>query len=601
MSTYRFSENVMNNAGKILSECMGCEDSFCKSRCPMSTDVKGYVNRIAERDYEGALKIILDTLFLPGTLGRICAHPCENLCRREQEYQQPISIAKLKAFAADHADREKLQDLYVGEPTGKRVAVIGGGPAGAQAAIDLRKAGHEVTIYEKRPKRGGVLQYGIPRYRLSRSVLDAEFTYLDRLGVITKTNTEVGKDISFAALREQYDAVLIAVGAQKGSIVKVPGWESEGVCTALDFLREVNTTGRYQGFGKRIFIVGGGDVAMDSARSALRLGAEVVYQCSLETLAQLPASKAELEGALEEGIQCNFGWGPDCIEAKNGRVCSIRVKNVEELTDSTGRFNPSYGDERMQFEVDTIIMATGQGVADVTDGALKQGGGGRYIVDSKTLATDLPDVFAAGDAAGGRIAVEAMALGRKAAISINRYLVGQDLCEGRDFEKEWSYETKLYDVPLPEDAEDLPRISSQSRPVEERIRDFLPVDRGFTEEEAVQEASRCFQCECRRCVKTCTMLQTFEQCPKEFCIPLTTEGRVNLMQIYSCNDCGECALVCPHDLPIREVLMEARYDITRAHHGESPLAGHRAIRIHQEQGFSSAFTTKVSGGVSDDI
>lgn len=599
MNTVRFSDHVLCNAKKIVEECMGSEDSFCKSRCPMNTDVKEYVKKIADRDFEGAVKVIREKLFLPGTLGRVCAHPCEEACRREQEFGQPVSIAALKRFAADMADDETLWDVTVGEETGKKVAIIGAGPAGAQAAIDLRKAGHAVTIYEKHEKAGGMLRLGIPKYRLPREILDYEYHYLDKLGVTFRMGVTVGSEITLRELREQYDAVLLANGAQKGSIVRVPGYEAGGVCPATEFLREISLTDQFAGAGERIVIVGGGDVAMDCARSALRLGIPKVSQCSLESLEELPASREEMSQAVEEGVLCNFGWGPDEILVENGSVIGVKLKKVVSVFDEEGKFNPTYGEETKVIEADTVIMATGQLVEDITDGAVSQVQGGRYQIDPETLATEAEGVFAAGDAAGGKIVIEAMALGRKAAVSIDRFLNGQDLKEDRDFERECAHETKL-DVPLPEGTENLPRVQNNLRPVKERIRDFEPVDMGLTEAQAVEEASRCFRCECRLCMKECTLLSEYDRCPKEVFEPLLKTGQLDLMQTYSCNDCGECTVVCPHELPVRDVFMEARRDFVKANRGEPPLNGHRPVKIHQALGFYSMFTTKVCGGMKND-
>ncbi len=595
MSSVRFSENVLHNAELIARDCMGTEDAFCKSRCPMSTDAKKYINLIAEHKYDEAIKTIRETLFLPNTLGRVCAHPCELKCRRNKEFQQPVSIAALKRFAAEKADNEVIWDLEIAPETGKKVAIIGSGPAGAQAAIDLRKAGHAVTIYERSKHPGGMLRNGIPTYRLPRTILDFEYSYLDKLGITFKLGVNVGTDITFEQLQQDYNAVLIANGAQKGNIISMPGSTSNGVFSATEFLHKINMTHKFEGVGKRVLIIGGGDVAMDCARSAIRLGNIQVHLCSLESEDILPASLEEKEEALEEGVLCNFGWGPIEIFEKNGNVSGIKLQKIKSVFDENGKFAPQYDDETKILEVDTIIMATGQIVEDVTNGLLKQVGGGRYQVDSETLATDIENVFVAGDAAGGKIVVEAMALGRKAAISINRLLAECDLKENRDFQHEWAYETKL-DVPLPEGTSDLPRIHKNLRPVAERIKDFDAIDLGLTEQDALQEASRCLQCECRLCVKECAMLQQLNRCPQEICSALLTECALDTGTAYSCNDCNTCSAVCPQKLSVKEIFMEARKDFINANNGEPPLNGHRAVKIHQELGFSSLYITKVRGG-----
>ncbi|HHV10814.1 MAG TPA: FAD-dependent oxidoreductase [Clostridiales bacterium] len=595
MNSVKFSESVIHNAEKIVNECMGLEDSFCTSRCPMSTDAKRYVNLIAEQNYVEAVKVIREKVFLPNTLGRICAHPCESVCRREAEYGQPISIAALKRFAAEKADHESIWDLTTGEDTGKHVAIVGAGPAGAQAAIDLRKAGHSVTIYEKLDMVGGMLRVGIPEYRLPGDIIDYEYSYLDKLGIHFKMGVTIGKDISLEELREKYDAVLLAHGAHKGNIVSMPGNSTDGVYPATEYLKEISLTGKFSGAGKRIMIIGGGDVAMDCARSSLRIGAEEVYQCSLETLETLPACKEETDQTLEEGVICNFGWGPVEILEDDGAVGAIRIQKVKSIFDDNGKFNPSYEEETRLIEVDTVIMATGQLVEDITGGSIAQIGGGRYQTDPETLATSIENVFVAGDAAGGTIVVEAMALGRKAAISMDRYLNERDLKEDRDLKHEWAYETKL-EIPLPEGTEDKPRLHNNLRPVRERIKDFNQIDLGFTEEQAVEEASRCLKCECKLCMTECIMMNEFGSCPKEILEPLVEEGKLDTLLAYSCNDCDNCTIVCPLQLPMKNTFMDSRKDFVTANDGESPLKGHRAIKIHQTLGFSALFTTKVCGG-----
>lgn len=594
MGSIRYSENVMSQARKIVVECMGTQDSFCKSSCPMSTDVKEYVRCIREGNYADAIKVIRKKLFLPGTLGRVCAHPCEGECRREKEYKEGIAIAALKRFAADKADKEEDWDITTESDTGKKVAIIGSGPAGAQAAIDLRKAGHAVTIFEKEKKPGGMLQYGIPKYRLPRSVLDREYRYLDMLGIEMKLSCEVGRDISFDALRERYDAVLIAVGAQRGSIVKITGAEGNGVYTALEFLKEVACTEKFPNAGDKILIIGGGDVAMDCARSAVRLGCKKVWQCSLESEDDLPANREEYEAAVEEGVFAFPGWGPEEIYRRDGKIIRIRLRKVTAVFDETGKFAPSYGEEFMELDIDTVIMATGQSVLDVTDGELPQKAGGRYEVNPVTMETGVEGVFAAGDAAGGKIVIEAMALGQKAAISIQRFLSNQDMLAERDLKSEWSYETAL-NVPLPEGTINQPRVSANIRPVEERILDFEAVDMGLTEEDAQKEASRCLQCECRLCMKECVMLERAGQCPGEIFASVTAGGQLDVLTAYSCNDCEACKKICPKELPVQEILMAARCDIAKENGGKSPLRSHRAVQIQQTMGFHHFYTTKAGG------
>ncbi len=591
----KFSDQIIKDAQKIVEECMGKEDAFCQSACPMSTDAKGYVNLIAEKKYDEAIKLIREKLFLPNTLGRVCAHPCEKDCRREVDFNEPIAIAALKRFAAEKADDESIWDLTTGNDTGKKVAVVGAGPAGAQAAIDLRRNGHAVTIYDKLDVLGGMMRVGIPAYRLPRDIIDYEYSYLTKLGVEFKLGVEIGKDIKFSELRDQYDVVLLAHGAHKGNIIPIPGHKAEGVFPATEYLKEISLTGNFEKAGKKIMVIGGGDVAMDCARSSFRIGAEEVYQCSLEDNDNLPASHEEIHESLEEGVIFNAGWGPIEIIEQDGKVTGIKIQKVKSIFDDEGRFNPAYEAEEKIIDIDTVVMATGQVVEDITDGVLKQIRGGRYEVDKDTLETEIEDVFAAGDAAGSVIVIEAMALGRKAAISIDRYLKGINLRENRCFKEEWSYETKL-DVPLPEDIEDEPRLHTNMRPADERKRDFNQADLGFSEEDAVKEASRCLECECKMCMKECIMMNDFCQCPKEIMEKLINGEDIEPLLAYSCNSCDNCTIVCPHELPMKKIFIGSRKDFVKANKGESPMKGHKAIKLHQLFGFSRLFTTKRKGG-----
>ena len=595
MSKVVFSDAVLDTAKTIVKDCMGKEDSPCVSTCPMSTDVKNYVNLIAEGKYEDSLKVIREKLFLPNTLGRICAHPCEKNCRRNSEFGQPISIAALKRFAAEQADKEELWDLTTKPSTGKSIVVVGAGPAGAQTAIDLAREGHKVTILEKLDVVGGMMRVGIPEYRLPRNVIDREFSYLTKLGIEIRFGVEVGKDTTLDELKEAYDAVVLAHGAHKGNIIPLPGHDAEGVFSAVEYLKEISLTHNFPKAGKKVIVIGGGDVAMDCARSSWRIGADEVFQCSLEDDASLPASQEEIHESQEENVQFNAGWGPQEILVEDGKVKGIKLQKVLSIFDEEGKFNPKYADEFREIAVDTVIFATGQVVEDITSGALEQTRGGRLVVNKDTLSTADEKVFVAGDAAGTNIVIQAMAYGRKAALSVDRFLAGKDLTEGRNFEKEYTYETKL-DVPLPEGTEDLPRLSTNLRDADIRKRDFEQVDLGFTEEDAVKEASRCLTCECKLCMKECVMMNDFGCCPKSILEDMANGGEMDPLLAYSCNGCDNCTIVCPHEFALKKVFVGSRKDFVAANGGESPMKGHKAIKMHQLLGFSRFFTTKRKGG-----
>lgn len=591
----KYNEKVVKAAEEISKDCHGLDLSFCSAECPMHTDVISYVDYIKEGKLEKAVQKIREKLFLPGTLGRICAHPCEKECRRNVEFGHPISIAALKRYAADKADSEGLWDISVGQATGKKVAVVGAGPAGAQAAIDLRKLGHNVTVFEKLKVVGGMMRVGIPEYRLPRNIIDFEYSYLNKLGVEFKLGVEIGKDITFEELKKSYDAVILANGAHKGAVPPVKGKEAAGVTNAVDFLKEVSLTHRSSVIGKSVAVIGGGDVAMDCARSSFRVGAEKVYIVSLESEDTLPASKHEQEGALEEGVVFNCGWGTEEIMSKEGRVSGLRLKECVSVFDGEGKFNPQFGTNFKEIECDTVIFATGQIVEDITSGAIEQGHGGRYVVDRETLSTSVPNVFAAGDSADGTIVVQAMALGRKAAISADRYLSGKDLKEGRDFKMEYSFKS-CFDIPLPEDVKDLRRKHTRMLPAMERRKTFDECDLGFDDETVKEEASRCLKCECKKCMKECIMLNDFTDCPGSLFKEFIASGDIEAIIPYSCNICNQCTLVCPKEYKISEVFAAMRKDMVKANNGKSPIKGHRAIDMHQMLSFSKFFTTKQKGG-----
>jgi len=590
-----YDQSILDKVREIAQDCQGGHTSFCNARCPMHTDVTGYVELIGEGKLTEALQKIREKLFLPGSLGRICAHPCETECRRNTEFEQPISIAALKRYAADKADSEDLWDVSKKPASGKKIAVIGAGPAGAQAAIDLAREGHEATIFEKLNVVGGMMRVGIPEYRLPRDVIDFEYKYLEKLGIELKLGVEIGRDIQFDDLTRDYDAVVIAAGAHKAFVPPVPGLETGGITNAVDFLRAVSLGEPGVSVGKSVLVIGGGDVAMDCARSAIRLGAKKVDVASLEKDFEMPASKHEQEGALEEGVTFHCGWGCDEIISTDGNVSSLRMVECVSVFDANGRFSPAFGDSKMTLGCDMIIFAAGQQVSDVTGGAVKQGGGGRYTVDKKTLTTSVDKVFAAGDCAGGTIVVEAMALGRKAAISINRFLAGQDLSADRDFDSEYHFKSEL-DIPLDEDVQDLPRKHTKMLPPAERVKSFIECDLGYEDAVATEESSRCLKCECKKCMVECIMLNDFTLYPGALFKKFLEDGDIEPIVAYSCNMCDQCTLVCPKEFKFAELFGAIRKVMVKSNNGQSPISGHKAINMHQKLGFSKLFTVRIKGG-----
>nr|WP_307774561.1 FAD-dependent oxidoreductase [uncultured Cetobacterium sp.] len=599
------NEKIVEKMKDLVENCMGDSVAACKSNCPMNTDVKKYVKLIGENNGEEAIKTIREKLFLPGTLGRICAHPCEQNCRRGDE-DHPIAIASLKRFAADNYDDPTKWDLTKEELKGKKVAIIGAGPAGAQAAIDLSKKGYSVTIFDKLPVFGGMMRVGIPEYRLPREVIDKEYSILEGLGVEVKLSTEIGKDISFQELEKNYDAVLVAIGKQAGRIDRsLENSDAEGIFHAAEYLKEISLTRNFEKAGKRVAVIGGGDVAMDCARSSKRVpGVEVVYSIPLEaTFEKMASSNHEIHGAIEENIEFKLGNGiKRILKDENNRISGLEIKKCLSLFDEDGNFNPQFDETQTEMlEIDTLVFAIGQGVDKSfdTENTLGTRRNGTFDADSLTMQSATKEnVFVAGDCASAFIVIEAMAEGRRAATSIDRFLKGESLSEGRNIENEGGYATKLY-LPteyLPEGwdaAEKVERLAPNTRDGESRIKDFSEVEAVFTAEQALKESNRCLQCECKLCMKECIMLNDYTDCPKTLFQEYLEKGyeHIDPKIAYSCNMCDQCTLKCPKDFDIKSNFMGARVEYVKDNQGKSPMKGHRAIDVHQYLGYSKMFNT----------
>jgi len=300
-NTDRVVESRKTNLELLISNHNGDCKAPCAKACPAGTDCQGYVGLIANGEFALAHELVKDRIPLPASIGRVCPHPCEDACRRGL-VDEPISIAALKRFVADVDMNDEMFIPEIEEETGKSVAIIGGGPMGLSAAYFLRQKGHEVTIFDSMPKLGGMLRYGIPEYRLPKDVLDAEISVIEAMGVDIVPNTKIGEDLSFESVHNDFDAVLIAIGAWKSTGVGCPGEDAEGVMGGIDFLRKV-VRNNYIDFGETVAIVGGGNTAMDACRTAVRLGAKTVYNIYRRTMDEMPADKIEVEEAAEEGDQ----------------------------------------------------------------------------------------------------------------------------------------------------------------------------------------------------------------------------------------------------------------------------------------------------------
>jgi len=490
--------------------------------CPAGLNVQGYVQMVKEGKYEEALRIIMEDLPLPGVLGRICPHGCEDACRR-CEVDDPVAIRDLKRLAADQIDPRDIK-IECLPPREEKVAIIGSGPAGLSAAYHLARKGILSTIFEALPQAGGMLRVGIPDHRLPGEILDQEIQVITNLGVEIRTNTPLGPDLTVDdLLNDGYRAVYLALGAHKGIELGVPGEKAKGVRQGVDFLREVNLKGKAE-VGKKVAIIGGGNVAIDVSRSAVRLGAEEVTILYRRTRAEMPAWEEEIQAAEAEGVKITYLSAPQEALVRDGRITGVRCIRMElGEPDSSGRRRPvPIPGSEYDIEIDQLIPAIGQrpdlsALEDVADLSFSRWGTAE--VDPVTYETGREGVFAGGDLQTGPwVAIGAIAAGKEAAESILRYLDGRDLAEGRT---PVTRENPVY-RPVPEDVAKKPRAGMPELPLAERTGNFQEVELGYTEEIGREEADRCLNCgyccECFQCVEACgadaVTLETHTQQPE---------------------------------------------------------------------------------------
>ena len=479
----------------------------CRLACPAGINVQGYVQMVGQGKYKEALSIIMEDLPLPGVLGRICPHGCEDACRR-CEVDQPVAIRDLKRLAADRFDARNIE-IPMAETRDERVAIIGSGPAGLSAAYQLARRGILSTIYEALPQAGGMLRVGIPDHRLPPEVLDRDIEIITNLGVEIKTDTPLGGDLTVDSLFDQgFKAVYLALGAHKGITLGVPGEQADGVRQGVDFLREVNLTGKAP-MGKHVAIVGGGNVAIDVARSAVRLGAETVRIVYRRTRAEMPAWEEEIQAAETEGVSLTYLAAPQEILVTDGKVSGMRCIRMElGEPDSSGRRRPvPVPGSEYDLEIDQLIPAIGQrpdlsSIDEVEGLAFTRWS--TTEVDPITYATGREGVFAGGDLQTGPwVAIGAIAAGKEAAESIVRYLDGADMAAGREpIERE----DPVY-RPVPEGEPAKARARVRELEPEARRGNFDEVELGLDEEAGKAEARRCLNCgyccECYQCVEAC--------------------------------------------------------------------------------------------------
>ncbi|HZK02513.1 MAG TPA: molybdopterin-dependent oxidoreductase [Anaerovoracaceae bacterium] len=546
--TDRVLESRKTNLELLLSNHVGDCRPPCVLNCPAGTDCQGYVGLIANGEYRESVKLIKERIPLPGSIGRVCPHPCEDNCRR-QLIDEPVSIAWLKRFAADMEG----DDPYippVAPETGKKVAVIGGGPFGLSIAYYLRQKGHAITIFESMPHFGGMLRYGIPQYRLPKEVVDGEVAQMEKMGIVLKPNTHIGKDISFEDIYSSFDAVALGVGAWISTGTGCPGEDAEGVYGGIDFLRKVVKKEEIE-LGDTIAVVGGGNTAMDACRTAVRLGKKV-YNVYRRTKDEMPADLIEIEEADEEGVIFKNLTNPlEIIKDEKGHVRQIKLQIMElGEPDASGRRAPIPVEGKTEIlDVDNVILAIGQAVDHTGfagfDMTRKQG----FSYDPETFMTSIEGVFAGGDCGNDKIsiAVEAIADAVKATDVVHAYLSGKKI----RYKKPYVVERHDIDEKTFEDRERQCRPKMGMMSPEDRKDNFKEIVDGYSPKDAEYEGDRCLECGCGKYFE-CKLYEYSNQYDVE---PARFAGDINHLDFddnhpYIVRDpdkcilCGLCVRVC---------------------------------------------------------
>ncbi len=534
--------------------------SPCANACPAGINIPGFLSLIAARRYLDAYIVMRRNNPLSSMCGRVCPHPCEDQCRRaEIEKEDALNICVLKSFAADNVQKNGGLEEECLPNSGKRIAIIGAGPAGLTCAYFLRRLGHSVTIYESLPVPGGMGSVGIPEYRLPMEVILWEVGLIEKLGVKILTNTTVGKDISFEEIRKKYHAVFLSTGLPKGNYIGIEGEHAIEVYQAVDFLRDLKLAiynkRDLPKVGERVVVVGGGNVAVDAIRSAKRLGAKELTLVCLEQREEMPAWDHEIAACTDEDIDINNGWGPEAIlTTKDNHVRKIVFKQCTDVFDDNGRFSPQYcEDENVEYDVDTVIMAIGQSpevsyLKDVE--GLTWFRKDRWLsAEEHTQKTGLPDVFVGGDMLKPGLMIDAIGHGRTAAQSIDMYLGGT----GKLFTKD--------DVVIPLPPLNPKNWSTKRQHVDEiseRERDttFKEISLGLNKKSGTMETTRCIGCAimqidrekcigCGTCVKNCpSQAISFNITAEQFVFG-ERKIRKAVIDPKMCLCCGLCGAECP--------------------------------------------------------
>lgn len=528
---------------KSSADIVQTEWAPCREACPAHADVRNYILHIAEGDWLGAIDVIRENLPFAAVCGRICHHPCQQDCRR-QDVDQEVAIRELKRFVAEY---QGAAGATVNKPTKQdkaKVAVVGAGPAGMSAALELAKRGYRPTVFEKESVAGGMPALTIPRYRLPLEVTKIDTDWICAHGVEVVTGVEIGKDKTVSQLKDEgFAAVLVATGLAKSRMLPIPNADSPGVFGVIDFLYAVNF-GPVPEIGKNVLVIGGGNVAIDAARSAVRLGAESVTAACLENAEEMPAWDWEQQEAREEGVQIVYRRGPVKVVTAGGKITAVKSRKVTRVFDADGGFSPEYDDsDIIDIPCDTVIFAIGQApdMGFVDGSGLEIDERGRLVYNPDTCETNESDVFACGEIVSppGSV-VEATASGRRAADALDLHLSGKPI---------ELIETKgdlIPDIPakVAEKVLKVERVKIPTDAAEIRTKGFTEFEHTLDMASAVREARRCMSCgggvevlidKCAACL-TCLRV-----CP--FDIPVVTD--VARISSDKCQACGLCMAECP--------------------------------------------------------
>jgi len=523
----------------------------CVGNCPANVDARGQAYHLADDRVAEAYELVRSRNTMPGVLGRICHHPCETACKRNY-YDEPIAIRPLHRVAYERYAEVRAERVKPLPRTREEtVAIIGSGPSGLTAAFDLMRLGYGVTVFEKDHHPGGALFSGVPSYRLPRDIIKQEVDDLVAMGMELRLNVAIGDDVPIDHLIGEYDALLIATGLQESRIIPIPGADAQGVVGALEFLKAGNWKNDAGVKGKRVLVVGGGNVAVDCARVALRVGASESTMTALESLDELPAHQWEIEEALDEGVIANCSWGPNSVLVEDGHVVGMRLQSCLSVFDAQGRFAPQFAEEFTDLPADVIVFAIGQapklaGVVAGSDLLLTERG--LLPVDGTLMTTSHAGVFASGEVVTGPgSAIASIATGHEAATSIHRYLTGEDLSADRVYRPVPVY-SRYEKASLVGVENSRRRVKLPMAKGSERVKDFRQVELGFTHIEGLAEAARCLRCSsdvcvgCTFCARTCPdyaiRVERIDD-PGARCVT-----RYDL-DLSKCCFCGLCAEQCP--------------------------------------------------------